>query len=135
MSKLQKALNDLENNSITRLDLSYNNIGDEGARTLADTLLKNTSLTSLDLRYNKIGDIGAKAFADALLKNTSLTSLYLGGNNDIRSTLTNICTQIIKRNEQYARCKLSLEMFFESADIPNELSNIINNNVLTILFI
>ncbi|MDQ3159319.1 MAG: hypothetical protein M3P98_04275 [bacterium] len=56
-----------ENPQITSLDVSYNQIGAEGAKALA----ANTSLTSLDVSVNQIGAEGAKALA----ANTSLTSL------------------------------------------------------------
>jgi Leucine-rich repeat (LRR) protein len=92
-------------------------------------LLGNTSLTSLDLCNNNIGDEGAKALADALLKNTSLTSLDLGHNN-IGSALTNVFERITIRNDKYIECNLKFQMFFDSANIPNELNNIINNSVL-----
>lgn len=82
---------------IRSLDVSWNQIGDEGARVLA----ANTTLTTLNVRANLIGDEGAKALAKntslkslnvlcnrigdegaiALATNTSLTSLYVGSNN------------------------------------------------------
>ncbi|MCA7010610.1 leucine-rich repeat domain-containing protein [Wolbachia endosymbiont of Tribolium confusum] len=58
--------------NLTQLDLSFNEIGDEGVKALAN--LKN--LTQLNLDYNKIGDEGAKALAN--LKN--LTQLNLDYN-------------------------------------------------------
>ena len=57
---------------LTTLDLSYNQIGEEGGRALA-TL---TGLTTLDLSGNQLGDEGARALA-AL---TGLTTLDLSGN-------------------------------------------------------
>jgi Ran GTPase-activating protein (RanGAP) involved in mRNA processing and transport len=73
--------------SLQKLDLGSNNIGAEGAASLADALKANTSLQILDLRYNVIGAsgaagaAGAAALADALKANTSLQTLYLGVNN------------------------------------------------------
>jgi Ran GTPase-activating protein (RanGAP) involved in mRNA processing and transport len=81
MIKLQKALEGIRNGSLTSLNLEWNNIGDEGAKALADALGKDSRLTSLGLFGNSIGDEGAKALADALGKNSGLTSLYLGANN------------------------------------------------------
>jgi len=57
-----------------------NQIGDEGAATLAEALKHNTSLTTLDLRGNRIGDEGAAMLAEAVQHNTSLTTLNLAGN-------------------------------------------------------
>lgn len=58
--------------SISTLDLSFNNISERGARNLS----KNTTLKNLYLLENNIRDDGAKAFA----KNTTLTTLNLVGN-------------------------------------------------------
>ena len=63
--------------SLTRLHLSNNQIGDEGARALADALRTNTSLTELYLQANQIGKEGTLDLAEALRTNTSLTGLSL----------------------------------------------------------
>ena len=70
-----------------------NNIDADGAKAIAEALIKNQSLTQLNLskllfRYafnhslavagNKIGANGANAIAEALMKNQSLTRLNLG---------------------------------------------------------
>ena len=60
------------NTSLTSLDVYFNDIGPAGAKALAG----NTSLTSLDMRSNHLGDDGAKA----LTSNTSLTSLNVASN-------------------------------------------------------
>jgi len=41
------------------LSLNVNNIGDDGAKDIADTLQVNVSLKTLQLYANKIGEIGA----------------------------------------------------------------------------
>ncbi|WP_395461041.1 hypothetical protein [Wolbachia endosymbiont (group B) of Ablattaria laevigata] len=69
-----KALANLTN--LTQLDLSYNNIDKEGAKALADSNL--TNLTQLNLNYNQIGKEGAEALADSNL--TNLTQLNLSYN-------------------------------------------------------
>ena len=77
-----------------------NQIGDEGAKRISETLKINTSLTELDLWGdekirnekqrikmkrnekwidNQIGTEGAKRISESLKINTSLTTLYLGG--------------------------------------------------------
>jgi len=49
------------------LDLSYNGVGDEGARARAGAVGSEAcSLHTLDLRYNGVGDEGARALAEAL---------------------------------------------------------------------
>ncbi len=81
MTKLEKYIKGLLDNSLTYLELGRNLIDSEGAAALATALENNTSLTSLNLYGNNIGPEGAKAIAIALEKNTSLTSLYLSYNN------------------------------------------------------
>ena len=39
---------------LTRLNLAYNSIGEEGIKVLADALLANTNLHFLDIRGNKV---------------------------------------------------------------------------------
>eukprot|EP00191_Tetraselmis_sp_GSL018_P010024 CAMPEP_0177617222 /NCGR_PEP_ID=MMETSP0419_2-20121207/24730_1 /TAXON_ID=582737 /ORGANISM="Tetraselmis sp., Strain GSL018" /LENGTH=94 /DNA_ID=CAMNT_0019115645 /DNA_START=504 /DNA_END=784 /DNA_ORIENTATION=+ len=66
--------------TLTQLEFtSYNGIGDEGAKVLAEAL-NNGALTELSLRGNGIGDEGAKALAAALWQNPALTELRLWGN-------------------------------------------------------
>ncbi|KAL9965588.1 hypothetical protein ACROYT_G029409 [Oculina patagonica] len=65
------------NITLTRLDLSDNNIYDDGAADLAEALKANTNLTRLDLTDNRIGDHGATCLAEALKLNTALTGLDL----------------------------------------------------------
>ena len=69
------------NTNVTTLDLSHNNIDDEGAQALAGALQGNTSVTTLHLRSNNIGSDGAQALARALQGNTTLTTLDLSWNN------------------------------------------------------
>ena len=72
-------------------------VGDSGAKALADALQHNNTLTTLDLERewnclilfkscqmqyfgwldNDVGDAGAKALADALQRNSTLTTLNL----------------------------------------------------------
>jgi Ran GTPase-activating protein (RanGAP) involved in mRNA processing and transport len=74
--------------SITQLNLSRNNIGDEGAKHLAEVLRNNKvihctsssisfiyfhfhiqTITQLNLEFNRIGDEGAKYLAEVLRNN------------------------------------------------------------------
>ena len=69
------------NTSVTRVNLRGNKeIGDEGAKALAEALKVNATVEALDLYDCGIGDDGAAAIAEALRSNTSLTVLGLGGN-------------------------------------------------------
>ena len=62
------------------MQLSDNDIGNDGAKAIADALKDIHSLEKLDLSRNKIGDDGAKAIADALKDNHTLKSLFLFSN-------------------------------------------------------
>ena len=52
-----------------QLNLWGNNIGAEGAKSLADALRVNGSLTSINLKDNRLGDVGWCAIFDALRDN------------------------------------------------------------------
>src|SRR5437868_629569 len=61
-----------QNTTLTTLDVGNSQIGDEEAKALA----QNTTLTTLYVSGSRIGDEGAKA----LTQNTTLTTLYIGYN-------------------------------------------------------
>ena len=63
------------------LDLDDNNMGDPGAQALAESLKINRSLRILRLGCNNIGAAGAEALAESLKTNSSLTDLSLYCNN------------------------------------------------------
>lgn len=70
-----------KNKSLTILNLSCQDITDEGGRLIGLALNGNKSLTILDLSYNKIEEEGGEAIGLALKENKSLTMLDLSGNN------------------------------------------------------
>ena len=61
----------LRDGLLTDIDLSYNNIGDEGGKAIGEALKVNTSLSEIDLDSNNIGDEGRKAIREALKVNNS----------------------------------------------------------------
>ena len=82
--------------SVTRLNLSWNNIGSSGSRALADMIACNLPLQHLILRHNFVGDAGCKMFASALKTNDTLLQLNLGynrisslGTKDLRTAVWN----------------------------------------------
>merc|ERR1740124_735353 len=70
-----------ENTTITTIDLTDNDIGAEGAESLAVTLAKNTTITTIDLGGNNIGAEGAESLAVTLAKNTTISTINLSGND------------------------------------------------------
>lgn len=69
-----------ENNTLLELDLSCNNIDDEGAEYLADMLLVNKTLQYVNLNGNNIGDKGVRSISASLLVNSSIKVIILSGN-------------------------------------------------------
>jgi Ran GTPase-activating protein 1 len=62
---LEAALKGVFNRVMTELELGVNEIGDEGAKAIAEALKVNAVLTTLSLWNNSIGDEGATAIAQA----------------------------------------------------------------------
>ncbi|CAF4701179.1 unnamed protein product [Rotaria sp. Silwood1] len=69
-----------ESNVLTELNLAENEIGDLGAKYLADALLNNKTLFKLNLKDNRIGQNGAEHLANLQQTNSTLKSLELSGN-------------------------------------------------------
>jgi hypothetical protein len=70
-----------EKTRISVLDLGYNRIGDEGARSLSRVLVNCRMLSHLDLCHNAIGSEGMEIFASVLAQCTALSHLDLGYNH------------------------------------------------------
>jgi len=106
------ALQGIESVALTTLDLSYNEIGDEGVEAVAEAIVANPKceLAYLFLGVNKISDRGAIALAGALKKHStnSLLSLNLsfcdigakGGRALLESLNTNTSLQCLYVNDQ-----------------------------------
>lgn len=62
------------------LDLSFNELGDHGARLLASGLHRNTPLMTLILSHNRIEKDGAKAIGEAIVFNQGLLLIDLSHN-------------------------------------------------------
>ena len=69
----------LTNDGLNVLNLSYNKIGDAGAKEIA-AALKLHSLSVLDIGYNVIGEKGGTEFGKMLRYNEHLTTLGFGNN-------------------------------------------------------
>ena len=58
-----------------QIDLSYNQLGYEGAKALAPAIRDSQSLSSINLSGNGLGVEGAKALAPAIRDSHSLASV------------------------------------------------------------
>jgi len=67
--------------NLTTLNISYNQINDDGAVFICESLHKNDTLQILDLEYDAINNKGAAAISDMLKYNRKLIKLQLGLND------------------------------------------------------
>ena len=65
---------------LTVLNLSENGICDTGAAALAEGIKLNSTISELNLSHNEIGDTGAAALAEGMKLNSTLTELNLSQN-------------------------------------------------------
>ena len=65
------------------MDFSNNDMGDEAASAIAESLKNDTWLLGLNLGGNKVTDKGAEDIGKAVAVNTTLRALVLAGNDDI----------------------------------------------------
>jgi Ran GTPase-activating protein (RanGAP) involved in mRNA processing and transport len=75
---------------ITHLDLSLNNIGNIGVKSLAIALESDNSLVHLNLANNKIGDIGAARLAKTLSCQCARLSCLKIYNNNISDNIASL---------------------------------------------
>jgi hypothetical protein len=66
--------------SLAEILLSRNNVGDDGCAALASGLASNDTLKTLNLNDNSVGDGGCEALGEMLKTNTGLTKLLLENN-------------------------------------------------------
>lgn len=115
----------VRNNTLQKLDLSHNQIGDEGARTLGTVLMKkDIALVYLDLTDNEIGSDGAVELAGALRVNMTIHSCYLKLNRigddggceifDALSTNASITHFSIANNRLGAKCTRHIAQSLEA---------------------
>lgn len=69
-----------ENQVLTHLDLSYNNLAARGCAAISEALEENATIKELSLRGNNMGDTGAQALVASLAKSSKLTKLDLSDN-------------------------------------------------------
>lgn len=76
----------MENQQLSVLKLGYNDLGDDGAATIAEGFARDgghhMSLSVLEVGFNNIGDQGCAAIAtQALTGNKTIRTVYLSGNS------------------------------------------------------
>ncbi|CAF4259542.1 unnamed protein product, partial [Rotaria magnacalcarata] len=95
------------------LNLSNNNIGDEGVRHLVEVIKRKRTLTALHLNGNQISDEGVKLLANALCHpGTNLQKLYLHNNKRITDSSVDVLINMLKQNQSLKtfwliECKLT----------------------------
>ena len=71
----------LHNNvSVVKLDVSRNQIDDEGIKTLSTALAMNHTLAEINLSYNNVTDFGMLFFVKAAKSSTTLRHLNMSCN-------------------------------------------------------
>ncbi|KAJ9472921.1 RAN GTPase-activating protein 1 [Diplonema papillatum] len=101
---LAKALE--KNGTVTNIDFSHNNVGDEGMTFLAGALKTNANIRILNVSCNNIGDGGGLALASALLTNRSLTDVNMLG-NQLTCVSAQALGNVLKINWDLIRLNLS----------------------------
>ena len=123
--KFQDALNCLQQNKESELNLSFSNIDDSQALPLATALQKNHSLTFLDLSSNKVSAAGASALVGALYNNHSLTSLKFS-RNQLGDMGARALAALLKRNHSLTSLDLSYNQVSDAG--AREITKALINN-------
>jgi hypothetical protein len=80
-NEITEVTKELSNTLLNKLDLSSNNLGDDGAKSLAQFLKTNINLTDLNLRLCDIKKDGMSSISNSLCKNGTLKKLNLHHNS------------------------------------------------------
>ena len=70
----------LELNSLTGLDLSFNEISNDGIECLSKSLASNHTLTTLRIENCQFTELGIKSLATMLFQNTTIATILWDGN-------------------------------------------------------
>jgi hypothetical protein len=90
----------INNSTLTKLVCRSNGITDEGAGHIADLLENNQILTRLDLSYNEIGDSGVRRLATSLACfNNTLVQLDLSRNKSIGEASVDSIADMVEYNQ------------------------------------
>lgn len=89
-----------QNDTLTLLQLNYNNIGDEGGKIIADALKDNTCLKTLGLAHNSLKSETASSLLRSLEcnRNVTLVRLFLHGNPEFPKSLERTISYLVQAN-------------------------------------
>ncbi|XP_052238543.1 leucine-rich repeat-containing protein 74A-like [Dreissena polymorpha] len=90
-------ITNVNNTSITHLDLSYNTLEEQAGLMLGSSLARNNTLVSLNLSWNKIRGKGAVAIFRALMLNNTVSNLNISWNGLGYEGTVALC-KCLKRN-------------------------------------
>lgn len=99
--------------ALEALDLSFNDVGDAGARAMAAALEQTggcATLRTLKMSDCSVGAGGARAFAKALRANTALRLLDLGGNDELNMGAFHALRQAFRDNGKLRQLQLGPEL-------------------------
>jgi hypothetical protein len=116
------------NNTLERLFISHNIIGDNGAKALAQSLSSNNvKLKQLCLASNGITDQGIEYIAEMLISNKTLTHLWLSSNEISDRGLKLLAEAIMNINKTLQLLALEWNKFRDDSSV-NILISMLNNN-------
>eukprot|EP01062_Namystynia_karyoxenos_P066497 TRINITY_DN60423_c0_g1_i1.p1 TRINITY_DN60423_c0_g1~~TRINITY_DN60423_c0_g1_i1.p1 ORF type:complete len:547 (+),score=179.64 TRINITY_DN60423_c0_g1_i1:91-1641(+) len=89
----------LEKAQLTDINLSHNNLGDDGMKFLCNALKANNQLRKLNVSANSVGDGGGLAFGTMLCRNRILDYVNLSGNQLTCTSVEAIATALRVRQD------------------------------------
>lgn len=96
------------------LDLSWNNIGDNGAMEFAAAMNnQNNSLIKLNLAANAINDHGGQRFMDSIAFHSTIQEINLSQNN-ISNRTCFVVSQVLRNHQSMQKLDLSLNPLGEA---------------------
>ncbi|CAF3286444.1 unnamed protein product [Rotaria socialis] len=134
ISILVDALNG--NKAIKELDISYNQLSDDGVQMISKVLsLNNCVLEDIDLSSNDIKDRGAKYLADMLMKNRSLKVLVLNKNDITNVGLKLLADALDCDNKTLQQLKLESNQFITEQGVHSLFQLLRHNTNLKELYV
>ncbi|CAF3879624.1 unnamed protein product [Rotaria sp. Silwood1] len=117
------------NDTLVKLFLSHNKLGDDGINYIARALsgVNNSTLEQLNLCHNGITDQGAEYLARMLESNETLTHLWLASNEISDRGLERLCEVLINKNKTLQVLSLEWNKFRSDRSV-NILVNLLKIN-------